>query len=102
MLHQEAALERGNGLPDYDICSIWLDLPSSNKPFWAVMQCMKTVDRAVPAVEHTGHSHLAIEASHQYEAIEGVRRLVVVCRASDKLWSRRAATLHKLCSRQWR
>ena len=42
-----AAVSRGNGLPDNDIYSTWLNLPSDNEPFLEIMEYAETVDRGL-------------------------------------------------------
>lgn len=69
-----AAVSRGNGLPENDIYSIWLNLPSGNEPFLEIMEYTKIVDRGVPAVNDTGYSHLAFEVCDLYQTIEQVQR----------------------------
>ncbi|MCJ8335739.1 MAG: VOC family protein [Epibacterium sp.] len=69
-----AAVSRGNGLPDNDIYSTWLNLPSDNEPFLEIMEYAETVDRGLPAVNEPGFGHLAFEVSDLYQTIDEVRR----------------------------
>lgn len=69
-----AAVSRGNGLPDNDIYSIWLNLPPGNEPFLEIMEYTTTAKRGVPVVNDPGFGHLAFEVRDLYETIEEVRR----------------------------
>ena len=63
-------MSRGNGLPDNDIYSIWLNLPTGNEPFLEIMEYTTTCDRGVPAVNDPGYGHLAFEVCDLYQTIE--------------------------------
>jgi glyoxylase I family protein len=64
------AVSRGNGLPDNDIYSIWLNLPTGNEPFLEIMEYTTTADRGIPAVNDPGYGHLAFEVCDLYQTIE--------------------------------
>lgn len=65
---------RGNGLPDNDIYSIWLNLPLGDEPFLEIMEYTTTVERGFPAVNDPGYGHLAFEVPDLYQTIEEVKR----------------------------
>ena len=54
-------VSRGNGLPNSDIYSIWLDQHDQHGPFLEIMEYTDTVERGRPAVNEPGYAHLAFE-----------------------------------------
>lgn len=52
---------RGNGLPNCEICSIWLKLPGTESPFLEIHQHKITHDRNEPRVNEPGFGHLSFQ-----------------------------------------
>lgn len=70
-----AAVSRGNGLPDNDIYSIWLDLPGHTEPFLEIMEYAVTAPRGLPAVNAPGFGHLAFEVADLEETLQRMQGL---------------------------
>ena len=68
------AVSRGNGLPNNDIYSIWLDFPADNEPFLEIMEYTVPAERGIPAVNDPGFGHLAFEVCDLQQTIEKVLR----------------------------
>lgn len=68
------AVSRGNGLPDNDIYSIWLNSPASNEPFLEIIEYTTITNRSLPAVNDPGYGHLAFEVRDVHLTIEKVLR----------------------------
>ncbi|MEM7472937.1 MAG: VOC family protein [Pseudomonadota bacterium] len=69
-----SVVSRGNGLPDNEIYSIWLNLPADDEPFLEIMEYTVPVDRGLPAVNDPGFGHLAFDVSDLHQTIEKVLR----------------------------
>ena len=54
-------VSRGNGLPNSDIFSIWLELPDEHGPFLEILEFSQAADRRMPEVDGPGFAHLAFE-----------------------------------------
>ncbi|SDF15246.1 Catechol 2,3-dioxygenase [Celeribacter baekdonensis] len=54
-------VSRGNGLPDSNIYSIWLNLPDDDGPFLEIMEFDEAIERHMPAVNEPGYAHIAFE-----------------------------------------
>lgn len=67
-------VSRGNGLPNSDICSVWLNLPNMTRPFLEIMEYSEAVSRRMPAVNEPGYGHLAFEVPDLSKSIENVLR----------------------------
>lgn len=70
-----ASISRGNGLPNSDIYSIWLTLPSDDGPFLEIMEYTNTIPRSLPAVNETGYGHLAFEVHDLDQTIRQILKL---------------------------
>ncbi|WP_371810452.1 VOC family protein [Ruegeria sp. HKCCD8929] len=68
-------VSRGNGLPNSDIYSLWLNLPDHHEPFLEIMEYAETVSRPIPAVNEPGYGHLAFEVLDLIKTIERALRL---------------------------
>ncbi|MEL6563834.1 MAG: VOC family protein [Pseudomonadota bacterium] len=56
-----AIISRGNGLPEADICSIWLDFPDRSKPFLEIMEYSDAEEGGVRPINAPGYGHIALE-----------------------------------------
>lgn len=54
-------ISQGNGLPNSEIYSAWLNLPGVNVPFLEILEYKLFHDRSIPMVDETGYGHIAIE-----------------------------------------
>lgn len=65
-------VSRGNGLPNSDIYSVWLDQHDQQGPFLEIMEYTEDMERRWPAVNDLGYAHLAFEVRDLQATIEKV------------------------------
>lgn len=53
----------GNGLPNWEIYTIWLKLPGSEAPFLEIHEHKDTVEREPPRVNEPGFRHLSFHVA---------------------------------------
>ncbi len=64
----------GNGLPNSDIYSIWLNFPDDPGPFLEIFEFGTAAERNTPPVNELGFTHLAFEVRDLQTTIEKVLR----------------------------
>lgn len=65
---------RGNGLPNNDLYTIWLNFPGGTGPFLEIIEYAETAPRGRPAVNDPGYGHLAFEVCDLTQTIDLVLR----------------------------
>jgi catechol-2,3-dioxygenase len=65
-------ISRGTGLPDTDICSIWLDFPGEAQPFLEIMEFSKAETAHVRAIKAPGYGHIALQVPDIEDAIDRI------------------------------
>lgn len=67
-------VSRGNGLPNCEIISYWLDFPAGGGPFLEILQYNKTAEGAWPAVNAPGFGHIALQVKDMEETLLHLRQ----------------------------
>lgn len=73
-------VSRGNGVPNSEIYSIWLTLPSVETPFLAIHEYKETRERPSPCVNEPGYAHIAFEV----EDIRAIRDEIIRAGGDDQ------------------
>ncbi|MEJ5219990.1 VOC family protein [Cognatishimia sp. D5M38] len=65
-------ISRGNGLPNTEVLSIWLNAPDQSEPFLELMEYDEPLCRGEPAVNEPGFGHIAIRVSNIDDTIQAI------------------------------
>lgn len=65
-------ISRGNGLPNSNLLSIWLNAPKQVEPFLEIMEYEERLSRELPAVNEPGFGHIALKVPSIDQTIDAI------------------------------